>query len=59
MHGTTILCVRKGGRVAPEALTAFLESNGYHRTGTVMEHGEYAEAHVLHLYNHLSLIRIA
>ena len=24
-----------------------------------LEHGEYAEAHVLHLYNHLSLIRIA
>jgi len=32
----------KGGRVQPEALTAFLEANGYHRTGTVMEHGEYA-----------------
>jgi len=24
-----------------------------------LDHGEYAEAHVLHLYNHLSLIRIA
>jgi transcription-repair coupling factor (superfamily II helicase) len=36
------MTLRKGGRVAPEALTAFLESNGYHRTGTVMEHGEYA-----------------
>ena len=24
-----------------------------------LEYGEYAEAHVLHLYNHLSLIRIA
>ncbi|WP_198373019.1 transcription-repair coupling factor [Roseomonas rosulenta] len=36
------MVLRKGGRVAPEALTAFLESNGYHRTGTVMEHGEYA-----------------
>lgn len=24
-----------------------------------LEHGEYAEAHVLHLYNHLTLIRIA
>lgn len=34
--------LRKGGRVQPEALTAFLETNGYHRTGTVMEHGEYA-----------------
>ena len=32
----------KGGRVQPEVLTAFLEANGYHRTGTVMEHGEYA-----------------
>ncbi|MBP0462862.1 transcription-repair coupling factor [Roseomonas sp. PWR1] len=36
------LHLRKGGRVQPEALTAFLEANGYHRTGTVMEHGEYA-----------------
>ncbi len=36
------MTLRKGGRVAPEALTSFLESNGYHRTGTVMEHGEYA-----------------
>ena len=36
------LTLRKGGRVAPEELTAFLESNGYHRTGTVMEPGEYA-----------------
>ncbi|MBZ9666465.1 DUF1569 domain-containing protein [Pseudomonas sp. LMG 31766] len=24
-----------------------------------LEHGEYAEAHVLHLYNHLTLIRVA
>jgi len=36
------LHLRKGGRVDPAALTAFLEANGYHRTGTVMEHGEYA-----------------
>ncbi|MBR0675822.1 transcription-repair coupling factor [Roseomonas alkaliterrae] len=36
------MALRKGGRVRPEALTAFLEANGYHRTGTVMEHGEYA-----------------
>ncbi|MEO3471626.1 transcription-repair coupling factor [Roseomonas sp. CAU 1739] len=36
------MTLKKGGRVAPEVLTAFLESNGYHRTGTVMEHGEYA-----------------
>jgi len=37
---TMTLC--KGGRLQPEELTAFLESNGYHRTGTVMEPGEYA-----------------
>ncbi len=36
------LHLKKGGRVQPEVLTAFLEANGYHRTGTVMEHGEYA-----------------
>ena len=36
------MALRKGGRAAPEALAAFLEANGYHRTGTVMEHGEYA-----------------
>ena len=36
------LHLKKGGRIEPEALTAFLEANGYHRTGTVMEHGEYA-----------------
>ncbi|MCE2920917.1 MAG: transcription-repair coupling factor, partial [Roseomonas sp.] len=36
------LSLAKGGRVQPEKLTAFLEANGYHRTGTVMEHGEYA-----------------
>ena len=40
-QGATMV-LRKGGRVQPEALTAFLEANGYHRTGTVMEHGEYA-----------------
>ncbi len=40
-HDAT-MTLRKGGRVQPEALTGFLESNGYHRTGTVMEHGEYA-----------------
>jgi transcription-repair coupling factor (superfamily II helicase) len=39
--GATML-LRKGGRVKPEALTAFLEANGYGRTGTVMESGEYA-----------------
>ncbi len=36
------LNLRKGGRVPPEQLTAFLEANGYGRTGTVMEPGEYA-----------------
>ncbi|MCO6416751.1 transcription-repair coupling factor [Siccirubricoccus sp. KC 17139] len=39
--GATMV-LKKGGRVRPEALTAFLESNGYGRTGTVMEPGEYA-----------------
>ncbi|MBX6374078.1 MAG: transcription-repair coupling factor [Acetobacteraceae bacterium] len=34
--------LRKGGRVQPEKLVAFLEANGYGRTGTVMEPGEYA-----------------
>ena len=36
------LQLKKGGRVEPERLTAFLEANGYGRTGTVMEPGEYA-----------------
>ncbi len=36
------LALAKGGRIEPERLTAFLEANGYGRTGTVMEHGEYA-----------------
>ena len=40
-HGST-LGLRRGGRVEPERLTAFLEANGYGRTGTVMEPGEYA-----------------
>ncbi|HEY4251653.1 MAG TPA: transcription-repair coupling factor [Roseomonas sp.] len=31
-----------GSRLQPEALARFLEANGYGRTGTVMEHGEYA-----------------
>ncbi|GGG26088.1 transcription-repair-coupling factor [Caldovatus sediminis] len=34
--------LRKGGRVQPERLLAFLEANGYGRAGTVMEPGEYA-----------------
>ena len=36
------LALKRGGRVKPERLTEFLEANGYHRTGSVMEHGEYA-----------------
>ncbi|MGK7861443.1 transcription-repair coupling factor [Falsiroseomonas sp. E2-1-a4] len=36
------LALKRGGRAKPETLTAFLEANGYHRTGSVMEHGEYA-----------------
>jgi transcription-repair coupling factor (superfamily II helicase) len=36
------LLLKRGGQVEPERLTAFLEANGYGRTGTVMEHGEYA-----------------
>ncbi|MDI3306106.1 MAG: transcription-repair coupling factor [Acetobacteraceae bacterium] len=40
-QGATLL-LKKGGRVLPERLTAFLEANGYGRTGTVMEPGEYA-----------------
>ncbi|MBL6457993.1 transcription-repair coupling factor [Belnapia sp. T6] len=40
--GGATLLLKRGGRVKPEALTAFLEANGYGRTGTVMEPGEYA-----------------
>jgi transcription-repair coupling factor (superfamily II helicase) len=36
------LAVRTGGAIAPEKLAAFLQSNGYGRTDTVMEPGEYA-----------------
>lgn len=36
------LSLKKGGRIEPQKLAEFLEANGYHRTGTVMEHGEYA-----------------
>ena len=39
--GSTMELAR-GGRVQPERLAAFLEANGYNRTGTVMEPGEYA-----------------
>ncbi|MDB5376241.1 MAG: transcription-repair coupling factor, partial [Rubritepida sp.] len=36
------LLLRKGGRADIEEVTRFLDSNGYNRTGTVMEPGEYA-----------------
>jgi transcription-repair coupling factor (superfamily II helicase) len=36
------MALKKGGRIEPQKLAEFLEANGYHRTGTVMEHGEYA-----------------
>jgi transcription-repair coupling factor (superfamily II helicase) len=36
------LSLTRGGRQDPLKLAEFLEANGYHRTGTVMEHGEYA-----------------
>jgi len=36
------LTLKRGGRQDPLKLAEFLEANGYHRTGTVMEHGEYA-----------------
>ena len=44
------------------AFQRFAEHQGAlqpHFSYGALEHGEYAEAHVLHLYNHLSLIRIA
>lgn len=44
------------------AFERFAEHQGVlqpHFAYGALEHGEYAEAHVLHLYNHLSLIRIA
>jgi len=36
------LHLKKGGRITPEKLAAFLEANGYGRVATVMEPGEYA-----------------
>ena len=36
------LQLKRGGRITPEKLAAFLESNGYGRVATVMEPGEYA-----------------
>jgi transcription-repair coupling factor (superfamily II helicase) len=38
----SVMRLQPGRKVALEALTAFLEANGYGRTGTVMEPGEYA-----------------
>ncbi len=38
----TALILRRGGQMAPEKIAAFLEANGYHRTGTVIDAGEYA-----------------
>ncbi|MCS6931765.1 MAG: transcription-repair coupling factor [Acetobacteraceae bacterium] len=38
----TSLPLAKGGRIAPERLVAFLDANGYGRSATVMEPGEYA-----------------
>ncbi|HEX3351113.1 MAG TPA: transcription-repair coupling factor [Acetobacteraceae bacterium] len=40
-HGSS-RTLRTGGTVQPEDLTRFLEANGYGRSGTVMEPGEYA-----------------
>ncbi|HMR34184.1 MAG TPA: transcription-repair coupling factor [Geminicoccaceae bacterium] len=34
--------VRRGGKVSRDALIAWLERNGYRRSGTVVEQGEYA-----------------
>ncbi len=36
------LTLRAGGEADPQAIAAFLEANGYTRSGTVMEPGEYA-----------------
>ena len=36
------LDLARGGRATPEAIAAFLEANGYHRTGTVIDPGEFA-----------------
>lgn len=40
-EGATLL-LKRGGRITPEKLAAFLEANGYGRVATVMEPGEYA-----------------
>ena len=36
------LVLHVGGTADPDAIIRFLEANGYGRSGTVMEHGEYA-----------------
>jgi transcription-repair coupling factor (superfamily II helicase) len=36
------LHLKRGGRIGPEKLAAFLEANGYGRSATVMEPGEYS-----------------
>jgi len=36
------MTVRAGGTADPNAIVRFLEANGYNRTGTVLEPGEYA-----------------
>ena len=45
------LLLRKGGRAELSDIARFLDSNGYNRTGTVMEPGEYAvRGGILDLY---------
>jgi transcription-repair coupling factor (superfamily II helicase) len=40
--GGASFVLRPGGTADPDAIIRFLEANGYNRSGTVMEHGEYA-----------------
>jgi transcription-repair coupling factor (superfamily II helicase) len=42
MFAEASLMIAKGDSLPPEKITAFLQANGYHRTPTVMEPGEYA-----------------
>ncbi|MCQ4159130.1 transcription-repair coupling factor [Roseomonas sp. GC11] len=45
------LHLKRGGRIRPEKLAAFLDANGYNRVATVMEPGEYAvRGGILDLY---------
>jgi transcription-repair coupling factor (superfamily II helicase) len=49
--GGATLALRAGGSADPEAVIRFLEANGYNRTGTVLEPGEYASrGGILDLY---------